>query len=252
MMQTVAALTLLRDDAFSLKAWLRHYGGQFGRGNCYLICAGADPELVEMARGCSIFRLPDDFAGDIGRKRGRILNNFVAALRCYFTHVIVGDTDELVVVDPLVSGNLHAYLATMPDGRVMTPLGLELIHQADRELEPAMDTILGPRSYVRVSSEYSKPCIISTATNLSRNGQFARFNQLFTPDPLYLLNLKNCDRPASPPVFESPVHDGFDFSLTRQRMHSSWQKRGTTGYWNFDLPGDNTPYLLPERFLGMF
>ncbi len=33
-MQTVAAVTMVRDDAFFLNAWLRHYGGQFGRENC--------------------------------------------------------------------------------------------------------------------------------------------------------------------------------------------------------------------------
>jgi len=201
--------------------------------------------------GCSIIRLPDDFAGSIGSKRGRILNNMVAALRCYFSHVIVGDPEDLVVVDPQAGGTLRAFLETMPEGRVLTPLGFELVRHADA---PVGDAILGPWCHLRPAPQYSKPCIISTTASLSRNGQFSRYDTLFTPEPLYLLNLRAYAHSASPTLPPVPTEgqDGFDFTLLRARMHDTWQKRDTSGYWSFELPQDDRQYRLPERFFGMF
>ena len=33
-MQTAAAVTMVRDDLFFLRAWLDHYGAMLGRENC--------------------------------------------------------------------------------------------------------------------------------------------------------------------------------------------------------------------------
>ena len=52
-MQTVAAVTMVRDDLFFLKAWLRHYGEAFGRENCYIINHGRGAEVSELAQGCN-------------------------------------------------------------------------------------------------------------------------------------------------------------------------------------------------------
>ena len=48
-MQTACALTMVRDDAFFLKAWLRHYGGLLGRENCYVINHGRGAEVAALA-----------------------------------------------------------------------------------------------------------------------------------------------------------------------------------------------------------
>ncbi len=39
-MQAGAVVTMVRDDAFFLRAWLAHYGEMFGRQNCYVINHG--------------------------------------------------------------------------------------------------------------------------------------------------------------------------------------------------------------------
>ncbi|MEO1790198.1 MAG: hypothetical protein AAFR34_10895, partial [Pseudomonadota bacterium] len=59
-MQTVAAVTMVRDDAFFLKAWLRHYGQMFGRENCYVVNHGRGAEVAQLAEGCNIFGIPGD------------------------------------------------------------------------------------------------------------------------------------------------------------------------------------------------
>ena len=47
LMQTAAALTMVRDDTFFLKAWLRHYGTLFGRENCYIINHGRGEAVAD-------------------------------------------------------------------------------------------------------------------------------------------------------------------------------------------------------------
>lgn len=289
-MQTAAAVTMVRDDAFFLKAWLRHYGEMFGRRNCYVINHGYGYEVAELAEGCNIIGIPGDPHKNFDVKRWGLLNNLVGGLRKYYRHVVVGDVDELVVVDPETGMNLLAYLEAAPDKRVLTPLGLEVIHRIDLEHDAISDTIIGPRRYVRPAPHYSKPCVISAAVKVSRGGHFSQFPKLHTPDALYLLHLKFCDfaqysgamdrrnavtqqmgddiqgtsigrhwfsaaRGQDRAVFEAfstlKLEEGFDLGVIRKRMHRSFRARGETGFYEFNRPQFDTQYLLPERFIGV-
>ncbi len=289
-MQTAAALTMVRDDAFFLKAWLRHYGGLLGRENCYVVNHGRGAMVAELAAGCNVIGIPGDPHRNFDMKRWRMLNNFVMGLRCYYDHVIVGDVDELVVLDPEAGTDLPGFLAGVPPKRVLTPLGLEVIHRIDQEHDEIGDRILGPRRHVRPAPHYSKPCVVSAGTKIARGGHFTQYDQLHTPDHLYLLHLKYCDfnaysetmdrrnavsaetgaairdaaigrhwfaeaRGDDRAVFEAfstlRMQDEFRMGPLRKRMHRTWKKRGETGYWQFDRPDFDTQYLLPERFNGL-
>ncbi|WP_425043840.1 glycosyltransferase family 2 protein [Primorskyibacter sp. S87] len=289
-MQTVAALTMVRDDAFFLKAWLRHYGEMFGRENCYVVNHGYGQEVADLAAGCNVIGIPGDPHKNFDMKRWRMLNNFVMGLRCYYNHVIVGDVDELVVLDPQAGMSLPDWLDAQPAKRVLTPLGLEVIHRIDVEQEPITDRILGPRRHVRPAPHYSKPCVISTGTKIARGGHFTQYEKLHTPDDLYLLHLKFCDFPAyseamdrrnevtaatgvtvkeasigrhwfaeargeDRAVFEAfadlEMQDGFDMRLLRRKMQRTFKPRGETGFYQFDRPEYRTQYLLPDRFSGL-
>ena len=289
-MQTAAALTMVRDDAFFLKAWLRHYGGLFGRENCYVINHGRGAEVADLAAGCNVIGIPGDPHRNFDMKRWRMLNNFVMGLRCYYTHVIVGDVDELVVLDPEAGADLAGFLRQMPGGRVLTPLGLEVIHRIDREPDPVAGAILGPRRHVRPAPHYSKPCVVSAGTKIARGGHFTQYPKLHTPDHLYLLHLKYCDfdayrqamdrrnaaaaatgatvkeaaigrhwfaeaRGDDRAVFDAfaglRLQESFDLRPVRKRMHRSWAPRGETGFWAFERPEFDTQYVLPDRFVGL-
>lgn len=290
-MQTVAVVTMVRDDAFFLKAWLRHYGEMFGRQNCYVINHGYGEEVAELAKGCNIIGIPGDPHKNFDVKRWSLLNNLFGGLRRYYKHVIVGDVDELVVVDPLAGVNLLQWLEKADTDRVYTPVGLEVIHRIDIEDQPANDMILGPRRHVRVAPHYSKPSIVSTPAKLSRGGHFAQYSKLHTPDELYLMHLKFCDfdaysgamdrrnavsaevgvsfkqasigrhwfateRGEDRAVFEGfaelPMQEGFDLRAVRRKMHRSFKARGDTGFYEFDRPNYKGQYVLPERFNGIF
>ncbi len=288
-MQLAAAVTMVRDDAFFLKAWLRHYGTVLGRENCYVVNHGRGAEVATLAEGCNIVGIPGDPHKNFDVKRWSFLNNLVGGLRRYYRHVIVGDVDELVVVDP-DAGDLRGFLEQAPDGRVYTPVGLEVIHRVDIEPDPITDTILGPRRHVRPAPHYSKPCVVSAPVKIARGGHFTQYARLFTPDELYLLHLKYCDfgvyagvmdrrnavtevvgvgvkeaaigrhwfaeaRGEDKAVFEAfadlPLVDGFDFRKVRKRMHRSFGPRGETGFYQFDRPDFEAQYVLPERFVGL-
>ncbi len=289
-MQTVAAaLTMVRDDAFFLKAWLRHYGDMLGRENCYVVNHGRGAEVAKLAEGCNIIGIPGDPHPNFDMKRWRMLNNIVQGLRCYYNHVIVGDVDELVVVDPERGLTLLDYLAQTKPKRILTPLGLEVIHRIDIEDQEITDTIIGPRRHVRLAPHYSKPCIVSHGAKIARGGHFTQFDKLIAPDDLYLFHLKFCDfrnyvevmnarnrvteeigtgiqdtaigrhwfaaaRGEDRAVFEAfadlEMQEGFDLGWVRKRMARSFGPRGETGFFEFKRPDYPGQYRLPDRFIG--
>lgn len=289
MQTTAAALTMVRDDAFFLKAWLRHYGAALGRENCTIINHGRGDEVARLAEGCNVIGIPGDPHPNFDMKRWRLLNNLVQGLRCYYDHVIVGDVDELVVVDPAAGVSLLEFLREQPLRRVLTPVGLEVVHRVESETAPIEDHILGPRRHIRLAPHYSKPCVVSQGVKLARGGHFAQAEKLHTPDALLLFHLKFCDfatytqvmdcrnavtqavgvapreaaigrhwfaqaRGEDRAVFEpfsAAAPEPFDLTGVRRQMHRSWRKRGDTGFWQFDRKESDRVMVLPERFVGV-
>ena len=289
-MQIVAAVTMVRDDAFFLKAWLRHYGEMFGRENCYVVNHGRGQEVARLADGCNIIGIPGDPHKNFDVKRWQLLNNLVEGLRKYYKHIIVGDVDELVIWDPGFDGSLLDFLRQSPKGKVFTPLGMEVIHRVDVEDAVIEDRILGPRRHVRPAPHYSKPCIISAPVKIARGGHFTQFDKLLTPEALFLFHLKFCDfgvysgvmdqRNATTASFNATIReaavgrhwfaeargedravfdafktldmqDEFDMRPLRRKMQRTFKPRGETGFYQFDRPDYDTQYLLPERFYGV-
>ncbi|MHA7874486.1 glycosyltransferase family protein [Roseivivax sp.] len=290
-MQThAAALTMVRDDTFFLDKWLRYYGGLFGRENCYVVNHGRGAEVAEMAAGCNVIGLPGQADPMFERKRWRLLNGMVAGLLGYYAHVVVGDVDELVVMDPAMGQDLLGWLATKRRPRVYTPIGLDVIHRIDREEAPVGDHVLGPRRHVKLLPYHSKPCVLGRPAQLSRGGHYAKAENLNTPEGLYLFHLKFCDfgqyvramdrrnavveeigvgvketsigrhwfaeaRGEDRVVFESfrllEERSGFELDWLRREMQESWAPRGETGFWQFDRKDYGVQYQLPERFFGV-
>ena len=121
-MTRIAAVTMVRDDIFFLRHWLDHYGTALGRENCYVVNHGHGAEVAALAQGCNLVGIPGFAHRNFDMKRWRLLNNLVMGLRAYYDHVIVGDVDELVVVDPAAGAGLAEYLGAFGANRVLTPL----------------------------------------------------------------------------------------------------------------------------------
>jgi len=290
MQSNVAVMTMVRDDSFFLEKWVAYYGGLFGRENLYVINHGHGESVKKIAEGCNVIGIPGDHHKNFDMKRWRLLNGLLAGLRTYHDHVIVGDVDELVVLDPDLGTDLLTYLKGTKPNRVLTPLGLEVMHRIDIEEEVIDQKIIGPRRHVRLAPHYSKPCIISKPTRLARGGHFSESDTLIAPPELLLFHLKFCDfaeysaamdrrnevtqsvnvesfkdasigrhwfsemRGEDQSTFmkmaKYPLQDGFDLSAYRQAMHDSWKKRDGSPFWQFDRPDYKLQFELPERFVG--
>ena len=289
MQSKVAAVTMVRGDAFFLEKWLRHYGGELGRENCYVVSHGRGDDVAEMAEGCNIIGIPGEPHPNFDMKRWRLLNNIVQGLRSYYDHVIVGDVDELVVVDPATGKGLFEWVSEQPIRKVLTPVGLEVIHRIDVEDEAVEDVVLGPRRFVRHAPHYSKPCVVSAGTKIARGGHFTQYGKLIAPPELYLFHLKFCDfaqytaamdrrnaataeigvgikeasvgrhwfaeaRGEDRALFDSFARldlTEFDFSGARAKMAETFKPRGDTGFYQFDRDEDDLIYEMPERFFGV-
>lgn len=288
MQTTAAALTMVRDDDFFLERWVRYYGGLFGPENCYVINHGNQPAVREIAAGCNVIAIPDT-SQKFDQRRWRLFNGLTNGLRAYFKYVVVGDVDEFVVVDPDLGLDLLGFLKKAPGRKILTPLGLEVIQRTKQESDAITGPILGPRRFARVNFYYSKPCVVGYPTKLSRGGHFAEYDQLFTPEALYLLHMKYCDvsqysgvmdrrnatvaeagltkgetgigghwfaeeRGADAEVFDAfnthPIVRGFDMSPYRRKMHDGWSERGH-GLWQFPRGVFAHMHELPDRFFGI-
>ncbi len=234
--------------------------------------------------------IPGDAHKSFDAKRWRLLNGMLAGLRQYYTDVICGDVDELVVMDPNSGCDLRAFLAGQEGGRVLTPFGLEVVHLRAREPDPVDNLILGPRHHVQMAMHYAKPCIVSAPVKLARGGHYSEYQNLEMPEGLYLFHLKYCDfgqfsnaldrRNAMVAEIEikdpkkvmigthwfaesrqddavfaafdaMAVSDEFDFAQERERMRNSWRARDDKGMWHFDRSEADRLHVLPKRFHGI-
>lgn len=288
MQTTAAAVTMVRDDAFFLERWVSYYGGLFGRENCYVVSHGGGEIVARVAQGCNVMAIPGK-TEKFDMLRWRLLNNLVGGLRQYFKYVVVGDVDEYVVIDPEAGMDLLGFLERAPGRKVLTPLGLEVMHRVNEEVEPITGPILGPRRFARVTYHYSKPCVIGAPAKISRGGHFSSFGELFTPDAMYLFHMKYCDlgqyggvmdrrneavavsgakkgetgigghwfpeeRGDDEALFRGivskPVVRGFEMSQYRKKMHDGWSRRGEE-LWQFPRGEFEHLHEVPERFFGV-
>lgn len=289
-MQPAAAVTMVKGDLFFLKLWIDYYGKRLGKENLYVVNHGRGEDVAEAAAGCNVIGIPEGQIEDFDRIRWRFLTALVSGLNSYYTHVIVGDVDELVVVDPATGKDLGDWLRDQPGGRVLTALGLEVLHHPDEELADVKQGVLGARQYVRTSMYYSKPCVVSATARIARGGHFSSFPKLFLPDDLYLIHLKYCDFDAYVETLEArngfadrsavsfrktsigrhwfsrfreddavvfkafgavTLEEGFDLDPYRRRMRETFGPRGDSGFFQFDRTEDSKKYRLPERFFGV-
>ncbi|MEO1564153.1 MAG: glycosyltransferase family 2 protein [Pseudomonadota bacterium] len=286
---SLAAVTMVRGDMFFLRHWVKYYGNMLGRKACYVITHGFDPELEDIADGCNILCIPFRADPNFDVQRWRLINNVVHGLLSYYSYVVVGDVDEVVVTDPDMYGSLFEFVATGPAYDAITPIGLEPCHLVDDEPEPIKTHILGPRRFVRPIWKYSKPAILSQPVKLSRGGHFAKSDTFHVPDGLYLLHLKHCDfseysaamdrrnqftgdtythfRKASVgrhwfkdfrgedtdvfATFAAYPKAAFSVEAIKEKMRSGFEPRSDSGFWQAGKFDERVMMELPERFFGL-
>lgn len=279
---------MVRDDYDFLRRWIKHYAAEFGMDALYIVNHGNDPVVNEIATGCSIIPIPGDFDDDFDSTRWKFLTDMTTALRRYYEYVIVGDVDELLVVDPHLGLTLSEFINKRKDGMVLTPVGLEVVHRPQEEKDLMNDAVIGPRRYVRYSSYFCKPCIIGRDVRISRGGHYTSAPGLKVFRNLYLFHLKFADadtyletaarrhklatsvagdssqsrisatwfadsaeqKKRVSDLAQMKVQDEFDFSAHIARMRNTWEPRNNV-YWHFKKHVALELHRIPDRFVGL-
>lgn len=196
MKKPVAALTMVGDDYFFLRKWIKYYGDLLGADALYVANHGGDPIVTEIAldAGCSVISVPGHFDDKFDMMRWRFLTEVTNGLRQYYEYVICGDVDELIVPDPDLKMDLVDFLGRRKRNLVITPLGLEIVHRPGEETAPITDTVIGPRRYCRFSTYFCKPSIIGVPIRIARGGHYTDHDELKVFRKFYLFHLKWADR----------------------------------------------------------
>lgn len=286
--KTACVITMVKDDYYFLDLWVRYYGEIFGRDSLYVINHGGDPEINRIAEGCNVMCLPGVFDENFDMVRWRLFNGLGNGLRGYYNHVIIGDVDEFLVLDPKGNIGLTEFLDKRNKKMTITPIGLEVVHRPELEQDPIQEHILGPRRYVRFTSAYSKPCIFNRPTNLSRGGHYSMDPNLKVFRKLYLFHMRYADaalylqtkanrhaqveevkeeglpvnniswqwqkdgtkQDPYEMVLEHPIIDNFDIDDDVESMVDSWEPR-ENGLYAFKRNIGQKLYTLPPRFFGV-
>lgn len=194
------AMTMVYQDYYFLRRWVDYYGRQFGREHLYILSHGGDAEHERIAEGANFIRIPrDPTMWRMDRRRWSFISQFSAGLLRYYNWFIVGDVDEVVIVDPDVAPDLTSYLARYDNARKapksLCPFAIELIHNPEVEPEPLADdaTILSRRRVFRANANYAKPCILRQETGFTVGGHANSHQPRFLDPHLYLLHLRFFD-----------------------------------------------------------
>jgi hypothetical protein len=151
-MCTLAAVTMVYNEAELLPFWLRYYCGQVGAQHCYVVDHGSDDGSTVEIDGANLLRLPRSPQDDV--RRAAFISRFCGALLGYYDAVLYTDVDELAVAE---HGLQHFAKHCQP---VSTAIGLNVMQTPE---EPAIDPQrpIGPqRRYAAFSSALCKPVLV--------------------------------------------------------------------------------------------
>ncbi|WP_170324490.1 hypothetical protein [Ruegeria arenilitoris] len=186
---------MVRNENFFLRLWVDYYSRFVPRQNLFILVDGADSELPDNLEGCTVIVLPqDDPSPGWDQRRWNFLSSFAGSLTLRYNVVIGGDVDELVALDPEIGSDPIRYILEETTADVIAPFAIDLVHRTD--LEDAFDPsrgILEQRSFGRINTLYSKPCILRKPVTWSLGQHFSSNPDRVLSDKLFLFHLKYLD-----------------------------------------------------------
>jgi len=129
---TVAALTMVRNEAAMLPRWVRHYSAQCGGPEHLLVIDDNSEDGSTDDLPCPVIRIPPLKRG-FERSRMALLSNLAAGLLEAYDAVLFADADEFLLADPDRYAALGDLVAAKPDVDVFGAVGLNLVHQVGVE-----------------------------------------------------------------------------------------------------------------------
>ncbi len=188
---TLAALTMVYNEAEFLPVWLRHYTARLGAAACHVIDHGSDDGSVAAALtafpGIGVVRLPRTPHDDA--RRAALVSEFAASLLRYYDAVLYTDVDELVV--PAGTGGFADLdFAALPE--IAYAVGLNLLQVAeDMTLDPTRPVGV-QRRFGWFASALCKPVLARRAPAWAPGFHSADAAPVF--GDFFLLHLRYADR----------------------------------------------------------
>lgn len=221
-------MTMAYKDYDLLDNWVQYYSKHVDRRHLYILSHGNDPKHREIANGANIINIPrDPTLVELDRRRWFMMTQFTNGLLRYYNWMIVGDVDEIIVLDPDKGHNLADYLATYEGHktpRSLSAFGIELVHNPERDPDPlpAPGGILAKRRLFRLNANYAKPCIVRHDVNFSIGGHANNHQPRVLDDNLTLVHLRFYD---------------YDLSCERLKLRADMRKEpdeksGKTHAWS--------------------
>ena len=191
------ALTHVRHEEYFLTKWISHYGAIVGRQNLFVVIDGDDwvPKVdltgisVEVVTGAPRQRIRND------RWIAKEMSARANALRKRYAHVIRGDVDEYVVIDPDSGLGWHDAFTELGDQGYIFAMGVDVVQSANES--PALDRaapILGQRRHGFVADRYSKPFVISRWNNWAGGAHRLLNREVRLSRHFFLFHMALCDR----------------------------------------------------------
>ena len=203
----ICALTMVRNDEFYLRKWIEYYGNQLGRENLYVYLDGKDQEIPEWCNGVSVVAV-DKIPGQvIEAEKGRLdfLSKTAADLLKRYDLVIGTDADEFLIVDPELGISLVEYLSKSEIKVSLSGLGIDVGQHTGEESDITSDIpFLEQRHYARLSTRYTKPCVIAKPVRWGRGFHRVKGHNFHFGKGLYLFHFGYFDLGRIKARFEDP------------------------------------------------
>lgn len=236
-MKRICALTMVRNDDFYLKKWVEYYGSELGVENLYIYLDGKDQEIPEWCAGTNITAV-DKIPGQVVEaEKGRLdfLSAKAAELLGSYDLVIGVDADEILVVDPDLGVSLKDYLSASDIDVSLSGLGVDVGQHTGEEGDiDGTRTFLSQRHYARLSTRYTKPCVIAKPVRWGRGFHRVKGHNFHIGKDLFLFHFGYFDLGRIKARFEDPSRRaaGWTKHLERRSKTIRQVTEGKARDWN--------------------
>ena len=207
MAKKICALTMVRNDEFYLRKWVAYYGAELGMTNLYVYLDGKDQEIPDWCPGVNVEAV-DKIPGQVVEaEKGRLdfLSARAAELLGTYDLVIGVDADEFLVVDPKLGLSLSEYLSQTKIRTSLSGLGVDVGQHTEQEGDISSDIpFLSQRHYARLSTRYTKPCVIAKPVRWGRGFHRVKGHNFHIGKDLFLFHFGYFDLGRIKARFEDP------------------------------------------------
>ena len=129
---SLAVITMARDEGSMIRRWVDYYAGQVGAEHLVVIDDNsADGSTDDLA--CPVLRIPYLRKQGFEPARMGLLAGISAGLLEAYDAVMFCDADEFVVPEPRTHESLRHFVAARPGREAVGVLGLNVVHDVQRE-----------------------------------------------------------------------------------------------------------------------